>query len=49
MARSVFSADRVILIRDQIITKVGGNVLGNLPSSGAVMRHEVTPRRLDGS
>jgi len=67
----------VILIRDQIVTKVGGNVLGNLLSSvmagtgryvwmptsgvpcpvllaiqgapGAVMRHEVTPRRLDGS
>ena len=64
----------VILIRDQIVTKVGGNVLGNLLSSvvagtgsyvwmptsgvpgrvllaiqGAVIRHEVTPRRLDGS
>ena len=28
------SADRVILIRDQIVTKVGGNVLGNLLTSG---------------
>lgn len=27
------SADRVILIRDQIVTKVGGNVLGNLLTS----------------
>ena len=65
---------QVILIRDQIVTKVGGHVLGNplspvvagigcyvwMPSSGvpcpvllaipaAAMRHEVTPRRLDGS
>ena len=70
----MFSADRVILIRDQIVTKVGGHVLGNplnpvvagiggyvwMPSSGvpcpvllalqgAAMRHELTPRRLDGS
>jgi hypothetical protein len=29
LAWSVSSADRVILIRDQIVTKVSGNVLGN--------------------
>jgi hypothetical protein len=68
---------QVILIRDQIVTKVGGHVLGNplnsivagtgcyvwMPKSGvpcpvllgiqgapgAAMRHEVTPRHLDGS
>ena len=33
MPWSVCSADRVILIRDQIVTKVGGNVLGNLLTS----------------
>jgi hypothetical protein len=34
VARSVFARTRVILVRDQIVTKVGGNVLGNLLTSG---------------
>jgi hypothetical protein len=34
LSRSVFLWTRVILVKDQIVTKVGGNVLGNLLTSG---------------
>jgi hypothetical protein len=34
VTRSVFPPTRVILVRDQIVTKVGGNVLGNPLTSG---------------
>jgi hypothetical protein len=34
VGRSVLLRIRVILVRDQIVTKVGGNVPGNLLTSG---------------